>query len=45
MSKKGAKLYLEDIRNSIEKIESYTKGLSFDEFCKDSVVIDAVEEI
>lgn len=42
MFKRGAKLYLEDIRNSIEKIESYTNGLSFEEFNKNTVIIDAV---
>lgn len=42
MSKRGAKLYLEDIRNSIRKIESYTSNLSFDEFKKDTLIIDAV---
>lgn len=42
MSKRGAKLYFEDIKNSIEKIENYIKGLSFEEFSKDTLVIDAV---
>lgn len=42
MSKRGAKLYLEDIKNSIEKIENYTNGLSFKEFSKDTMTIDAV---
>lgn len=42
MSKRGAKLYLEDIRDSIKKIEEYTKDLNFDEFIKDEKTIDAV---
>ena len=42
MSKREAKLYLEDIKDSIEKIEGYTKDLSFDEFVKDIKTVDAV---
>lgn len=42
MSKRKAKLYIEDIKNSIGKIEEYTKGLGFDEFVKDAMIIDAV---
>lgn len=42
MSKRGAELYLEDIVNSISKIESYIESLSFNEFRKDTLLIDAV---
>ena len=42
MSKRGLKLYLEDIRDSIVKIESYIKDLNFDKFSKDVMIIDAV---
>ena len=42
MSKRKPQLYLEDIKSSIEKIESYTNDLSFDEFSKDTMIIDAV---
>ena len=42
MSKREPKLYLEDIKNSIRKIESYTRNLSFTEFKKDGLRIDAV---
>lgn len=42
MSKREIKLYLEDIKDSIGKIEEYTKGLDFDEFVKDTMAIDAV---
>jgi len=36
------KLYLEDIRNAIKEIEEFMKGLSFDDFCKDTKAIRAV---
>ena len=42
MSKRESKLYLEDIKDSITKIEYYTKDLNFDEFSKDVMTIDAV---
>lgn len=42
MSKREPKLYLEDIRGSIKKIERYTSNLSFDEFKKETLRIDAV---
>ncbi len=42
MSKRGAKLYLEDIRSSIRKIEKYTRGYDFEKFSKDEQMIDAV---
>jgi len=42
MSKRSAKLYIEDVKDAIEKIEKYTKGLSFDDFVKDTKTIDAV---
>ena len=42
MSKRKPKLYLEDIKDSIRKIEGYTSNLSFDEFKKDTLTIDAV---
>ena len=35
-------LFLEDILHAIEKIEVYTKDLSYDEFCGSSMVADAV---
>lgn len=34
--------FLEDILQAIEKIEIYTKDLSYDEFCSNSMVVDAV---
>ncbi len=42
MSKRDVKLFLHDILESIEKIERYTKNLSFDEFVKNNLVVDAV---
>ena len=42
MSKRGIKLYLEDIQNSIRKIENYTRDSGFDKFSKDEQMIDAV---
>lgn len=42
MSKRGAILYLEDIRNSINKIEKYTNGVNLDDFSRDDKSIDAV---
>lgn len=42
MSKRGIRLYLEDIKYSIGKIEKYTRGVNFNEFTRDEKLIDAV---
>lgn len=42
MSKREPKLYLQDILNSISKVEKYTRGLTYVEFSKDEKTIDAV---
>ncbi len=44
MSKSGRKyiFYLEDIIKSIEKIESYISGMTFDNFSKNMMAVDAV---
>ena len=42
MSKRNVKLYIEDVRDAVEKIEKYTEGLSFDTFIKDEKTVDAV---
>jgi uncharacterized protein with HEPN domain len=42
MSKRGIKLYLEDIQNSIRKIEKYTRGSDFEKFSKNEQMIDAI---
>ncbi|WP_324736292.1 DUF86 domain-containing protein [Thermococcus sp. SY098] len=35
-------LYIEDILEAVDRIKEYTKGLSFEEFAKNRMVIDAV---
>ncbi len=42
MSKRDANLYIEDIVTSMEKIESYVEGFTFNDFCNDHKTIDAV---
>lgn len=42
MSKREPKLYLEDIKSSIEKIEKYVSGLDYEKFSNDLKTIDAV---
>jgi len=42
MSKREPKLLLDDIISSIEKIESYTAGFTYDSFIEDPKTIDAV---
>ena len=42
MSERDAKLYVEDIRDAINKIEDYVKDLDFNTFAKDEKTIDAV---
>jgi uncharacterized protein with HEPN domain len=42
MSKRGDKLYFEDIATSIERIEEYIVGMDFESFSKDYKTIDAV---
>jgi uncharacterized protein with HEPN domain len=39
---RDVKLYLEDICNAIKEVEEFTKGLTFDDFSKDTKVIRAV---
>ena len=36
------KLYLHDIKEAVEKIETFTKGFTFEEFVKDAKTVDAV---
>lgn len=36
------KIYFNDIIESIEKIENYVKGLDYEKFTKNSLVVDAV---
>lgn len=42
MSNRDWKLLFEDILESISKIQSYSKNLSFDDFAINSLVIDGV---
>lgn len=42
MTKRNNNLYIKDILDSIDKIEEYVKGLSFEDFTKNKMVIDAV---
>lgn len=42
MKGRSYQLYLKDILDSIDKIEEYTKDLSFEEFSHNEMVIDAV---
>ena len=42
MSKRDPYLFLIDMLESIEKVERYTAGLTFDEFETDDMVLDAV---
>lgn len=42
MSKRDWRLYAEDILESINLIQKYTKGMRFDDFVSDRKTIDAV---
>lgn len=42
MSKRDAKLYIEGIKNAIEKIARYTDEMSFGDFANDEKTFDAV---
>jgi len=42
MSDRPIKLYVEDIKAAISKIEFYIKKMTFDEFKNDAKTIDAV---
>lgn len=42
MSKRDVRLYLDDIHESLERIERYAKELSFEDFACDPKTIDAV---
>lgn len=42
MHKRAHKLFIEDILDSINKIEEYIKGMNYEVFAKNRLVIDAV---
>jgi uncharacterized protein with HEPN domain len=42
MSRQNARLLLQDMLESLEKIERYTTGLTFERFARDDRTVDAV---
>jgi len=42
VKRRNLKLYLKDILEAIEKINNYTKSLSFEEFSQNTMIVDAV---
>ncbi|NIT61819.1 MAG: DUF86 domain-containing protein [Aliifodinibius sp.] len=42
MSKRDARLFLEDILDAIKKVKRYTSNLTFHEFTKNDLISDAV---
>jgi len=42
--KRSYKLFVEDILESLDKIERYTKGLTFETFMRSEIVVDAVNQ-
>lgn len=42
MTKRNYKMFIEDILESIEKIESYIKGLNYEKFTSKGMTVDAV---
>jgi len=42
VKKRSFRLYLKDILEAIEKINNYTKNLSFEEFSQNTMIVDAV---
>ncbi|MCS7301720.1 MAG: DUF86 domain-containing protein [Fimbriimonadales bacterium] len=42
MSERESKLFLQDILESIEKIENYVQGLTYEQFVQDNKTFDAV---
>lgn len=42
MSRRDVQLYLSDIKEAVERIESYIQDFDFDKFAKDHKTIDAV---
>ena len=42
MIKRSDSLYIQDILESIEKIEDYIRGMEFNDFCEDDKTVDAV---
>lgn len=42
MKRRNCTIYIEDILESMDKIERYTKGLDFESFSANDMVVDAV---
>lgn len=42
MKKRNFKLFIEDILQAIDKIEDYSKKLSFNQFSRKEIVVDAI---
>lgn len=42
MKTRNCKLFVEDMLESMNKIERYTKGLTYDKFERNEIVVDAV---
>lgn len=42
MSKRDARLFINDMLEAIEKVERYTAGLSYEDFQQTDMIIDAV---
>jgi uncharacterized protein with HEPN domain len=42
MPKRNVRLYLDDIRTEIKNIEAYVSSVSFGEFAKNTMMIDAI---
>ena len=42
MKRKNHKLFVEDVLEAIDKIERYTKGLTYETFVKNDMAVDAV---
>jgi Uncharacterized conserved protein len=40
--RKSSRLFLDDIIESVDRIERYTKGISLDQFLNDVIIQDAV---
>ena len=40
--KKDWRIFLDDIQKSIDKLEKYTSKITFDDFCKNEMLVDAV---
>ena len=42
MKKKSSRIFVEDILEAMDKIERYTKDLTYEAFAKNDMVVDAV---